>query len=137
VERSAAHVLLGEQLASAPMDLAGPGNPWVRLRTMSRDRRRRRELRYLVLRAPAGIVTAMLALAALTAPVAIASAPIQANLQDHPFGEWALSSDMETIASSPWAWLLVPFGALLLVGALHLLDIVGRRCATWARRALG
>ena len=65
VERGAANVLLGRHLARAPMASADRGNLWVRLRSMSSERDRWRELGYLMLRFPVGIATFTVAVTAL------------------------------------------------------------------------
>ncbi|HET7655030.1 MAG TPA: sensor domain-containing protein [Acidimicrobiales bacterium] len=136
VERFAANTLLDRDVPLAPMT-TGTGNVWARLRAMSGDRRRWAELRYLFLRFPAGIATFTAALTALTVPVMVAVAPIQARIDDHPFGDWALSGRMEDVAASPWAWLLVPLGAVLLVAAVYLLNRLADACGRWTVRALG
>ncbi len=111
VERTTANVLLGEHLALAPVASADKGNLWVRFRAMTKDRDRWRELAYLLLRFPAGIATFTAALTALAAPVMVAYAPFNARYgTSHPFGDWSQSSRMEDVATSPWAWLLVPLG---------------------------
>ena len=133
VERSLANVLLDSHL---PLErMAGPdrGNLWVRLRVMVHDRARWRELAYLALRFPVGIAAAVIAVMALTTPVLVAYAPWAARYEDEPFGDWAFSSTIEDVASSsPWSWLLVPFGMLLLVGAFHLVNAVANACGRWA-----
>ena len=136
VERYAANALLDRDVPFASMT-TGTGNVWARLRSMSRDRQRWAELRYLFLRFPAGIATFTVALTALTVPVMVAVAPIQARVDVHPFGDWALSARMEDVATSPWSWLLVPLGALLLLGALHLLNRLADACGRWTVRSLG
>ena len=69
VERGVASALLERARRPAPMAPGVSGNLWVRLRDMSRDRARWRELGYLMLRFPAGIATFTLAVTALTVPV--------------------------------------------------------------------
>jgi hypothetical protein len=130
VERRAAQALLDRDLPAVPV-VDSHGNVWQRLRAMSGDRDRWRELGYLLLRFPAGIATFTVAAAALTTPFALALAPIQARISDHPFGDWALSSRMETAATSPWSWLLVPAGAATLVAAFHLLHRLAEACGAW------
>jgi hypothetical protein len=127
VERHAVNVLLDRQVPTVP-EAGGKGNVWVRLRSMTCQRDRWRELGYLFLRFPAGIATFTIAVVALTTPVTIALAPLQARIADHPFGDWALSSRMETAAASPWSWLLVPLGAAMLVLAFHLLNRLADAC---------
>jgi hypothetical protein len=101
---------------------------------MSADRTRRRELGYLVLRFPVGVATSVLAVTALAVPVVVASAPFAARRGvERPFGDWAGSGRIEDIASSsPWSWLLVPLGLVLLIGSFHLMNAVARACARWA-----
>lgn len=133
VERSTANVLLGRQLAPAPMAAPHQGNLWVRLRSMSNERDRWRELGYLLLRFPVGIATFTAAVTAITTPFMVAYAPflVRYGSNDHPFGDWAQSSRMEDIASSSWAWLLVPLGVALLVAAFHLMNALARSCGRW------
>ena len=129
VERSVANALLGQDLARASMN-APRGNPWVRLRAMSSNRDRWRELGFLLLRFPIGVATFTAAVTALATPFLVAYAPIVARHDEHPFGDWALSSRMEAVASSsPWSWLLMPLGLVMLVAAFHLLNAVARLAA--------
>ena len=138
VERRVANALLGADLSLAPMDAPDRGNVWVRLRSMSRDRDRWRELAFLLLRFPMGIATFTAAVTALATPALVAYAPIVARREEQPFGDWALSSTMEQVASgSPWSWGLVPFGALLLVASFHLINLMARVSARWATAWLG
>jgi hypothetical protein len=96
---------------------------------MSRDRVRWREVRFLLLRFPIGVATFTAAVTAIATPLLIAYAPFVARFGDDPFGDWALSSQMESVAtSSPWSWLLVPFGVALLVPAFHALNALARAC---------
>lgn len=139
VERSTANALLGQHLAQAPMDSSHRGNLWVRLRSMTRDRDRWRELGYLMLRFPVGIATFTAAVTALATPATVAYAPFTARYGgDRPFGKWSQSSRLEDIASnSPWSWLLIPFGLLLMITAFHLLSGLARACAGWTTAWLG
>ena len=135
VERRAANVLLGHHLAAAPQASAVRGNVWVRLRSMCRDRGRRRELVYLLARFPVGIATFTVAVTALATPVLVAYAPFAAH---HPFGSWSLSSNLEHVASSsPWSWFLVPLGAVLLIVSFHLVNTVAKACGRWTAACLG
>ena len=131
VERHATSVLLDRHLPAAPIE-AGTGNVWARLRSFSRDRDRWNELAYLLLRFPAGIATFTIAVTVLATPVLLATAPLHARLDDHPFGDWAHSGDMERAATSPWAWLLVPLGVVLVFAAFHLLNRLAEWCGAWA-----
>lgn len=133
VERVAANVLLGTDIAPAPIASSEGGNLWVRLRSMSGNRYRWREVGFLVLRFPAGIATSTAAAVALSTPFTLAYAPLCARTRDEPFGNWALSSRLEDVASSPWSWLLVPAGVLLLFVAFHLMNAVANACAHWAK----
>ena len=137
VERASANALLDQHLTPAPMASPHRGNVWVRLRSMSRERDRWRELAFLMLRFPAGIATFTLAVAALATPVAIAYAPFSVRYgAEHPFGDWSQSTRMEDIASGAWAWLLIPVGAALLIASFHLLNAVARVCGQWAKSSL-
>ncbi len=138
VERTTANVLLGQHLAHHPVATNDRGNLWVRLRSMTGDRDRWRELTFLVLRFPVGIATFTVATTALAAPAMVAYAPIAARTGDaEPFGDWALSSTMQDVAGSPWAWLLVPLGVLLLLGSFHLLNALAKACGRWTAAWLG
>ena len=138
VERSTVNLLLGQHLDLAPMASPDRGNPWVRLRAMSRDRDRWRELGFLLLRFPVGIATFVSAVASLATPVMVAYAPFNVRyVNDHPFGNWAQSARMEDIASSSWAWFLVPFGVGLLVASFHLLSALAHACGRWTTAWLG
>jgi hypothetical protein len=132
VERAAANALLGSSLATLPLHTRSGGNLWVRLRTLSRDRTRRRELGYLLLRFPAGIATFTVAVTAIATPLLVAYAPFVARFDDEPFGDWAFSSRMEDIASNPWSWSLVPVGLALLIPAFHVLNALANGCRRWA-----
>lgn len=136
VERGVANALLHQRLSLAPMNAPQRGNVWVRLRSMTRDRDRWRELGYLMLRFPAGVATFTAAVTALVTPFLVAYAPIVAHHDEEPFGDWALSSRMVDVASSPWAWLLVPLGVMLLIVSFHLLNALARVCARWAAASL-
>jgi uncharacterized membrane protein YuzA (DUF378 family) len=136
-ERALANTLLGQHLASAPIGSPVRGNPWVRLRALSREPIRRRELGYLLLRFPVGIATFTGAVTALTAPVAVAYAPISARYVDDSFGDWFWSTELHDFAAdSPWAWSLVALGAILLIGALHLLNVLADVCGRWTTARL-
>ena len=138
VERSTANVLLGQRLAHQPVATNDRGNLWVRLRSMTGDRDRWRELTFLLLRFPVGIATFTVATTALATPAMVAYAPIAARSGDaEPFGDWALSTTMQDVAGSPWAWLLVPLGALLLIGSFHLLNALAKACGRWTAAWLG
>ncbi|MGZ4790934.1 MAG: sensor domain-containing protein, partial [Ilumatobacteraceae bacterium] len=138
VERRTANVLLGRQLATAPMASPDRGNLWVRLRSMTNDRTRRRELGYLLLRFPAGIATFTMAVTALTTPIMVSYAPFAARYDhSHPFGNSSISSTISDVASSsPWSWLFVPAGLAMLIGAFHLLNSVTKACGRWTTKWL-
>lgn len=138
VERGVASVLLDEHVAQQPMAAGVSGNLWVRLRDMSRERDRWRELGYLMLRFPAGVATFTLAVAALTVPVMIAYTPIYARFADESFGNWFWSSELQDFAgSNPWSWALLPAGLLVLFAALHGLNALARACGRWTAAWLG
>src|SRR5262245_33992599 len=137
IERFIAAVLLGEHLPPAPLASGHRGNLWVRLRAMSTERDRWRELGFLILRFPAGVATFTVAVTALALPFVVAYAPIEARRVDEPFGTWSWSAELERIATSGWGWLLVPFGAVLLVAGFHLMNGVARLCGRWATAWLG
>ncbi|MGZ4674115.1 MAG: sensor domain-containing protein [Ilumatobacteraceae bacterium] len=138
VERRTANALLGRQLATAPMASPDRGNLWVRLRSMTNDRTRRRELGYLLLRFPAGIATFTMAVTALTTPIMVSYAPFAARYDhSHPFGNSSISSTISDVASSsPWSWLFVPAGLAMLIGAFHLLNSVTKACGRWTTKWL-
>ena len=132
VERGVANLLLGEHTAQAPMAAGVTGNLWVRLREMSRDRARWRELGYLMLRFPAGITTFTAATTALSASLWVVWAPFHVRLvDDEPFGNWAGSSRLEDLTTSPWSWTLVPLGMALLFVAFHAMNALARACGRW------
>ncbi|MBI4934328.1 MAG: sensor domain-containing protein [Actinobacteria bacterium] len=134
IERAAATSLLQQDMPSAPWRSGLTGSPWARLKAMTADARRRRELAFLLLRFPVGIATFTVAVAAFTVPVMVAVAPIQARHEPHPFGESSIAPTLERIAGgSPWSWLLVPLGLALFVGAFHLVNAMGTASARWAR----
>ena len=136
VERRVAGLLPGGAIAPAPM-AAPHGNVWVRLRSMTRERDRWRELAFLLLRFPVGIATFTAVAVGFAVPIAVTAAPLTARFDDRePFGTWRYAADLEDVASSPWAWPLVAVGVVLLVAALHLLDGLARVCDRWARRWL-
>ncbi len=137
VERLAANRLLGLRLAPAPMASGGHGNLWTRLRVMTADRGRWREFGYLFARFPIGIATFTATAVALATPALVAYAPFAARREHEPFGDWALSSTMEDVATTPtWSWLLVPLGAVMLIGSLHLLNQLARACGRFAAAGL-
>ncbi len=132
VERRVTNVLLGSRLAPAPMAAPDHGNLWVRLRSMTSDRDRWRELGFLMLRFPVGLATFTVAVTALATPLVVAYAPFCARYGgDQPFGEWALNSTTEDVARSPWAWLLVPLGVGLLIASFHLMNTLAHACERW------
>jgi hypothetical protein len=139
VERFVARRLLGSDLRAAPWDLGGPGGVWSRLRRMTADRARWRELGYLLLRFPAGIATFTIAAAVLTASASIAYAPVHVRIDDRePFGSWRYSQRLESVAGhGPWCWLLIPAGVLALVVCLHGLNALARACGRWSTASLG
>ena len=133
VERSVANALLDQRLRRTPMNAPHRGNLWVRLRTMTSDRDRWRELGYLMLRFPVGVATFTAAVTAIATPFLVAYAPIVARSDEQPFGDWGLSSRMEDVASSsPWSWLLVPLGLVMLIASFHLMNAMARVCGRWA-----
>ena len=137
VERRVANELLGQRLPRRSLN-SPHGNIWVRLRSMTRDRDRWRELGYLMLRFPIGIATFAAAVTAIATPLLVAYAPIVARYDDQPFGDWALSSRMEDIAtSSPWSWLLMPLGLVLLIASFHLMNAMASVCGRWSNAWLG
>jgi hypothetical protein len=137
VERGLANWLLHQDLGYAPLASTHRGNLWARLRAMSHERARWHEAGYLLLRFPAGIATFTAAVAALTAALWVVWAPFHARIvNDHPFGDWAGSSFLEDLNTSPWSWLQVPLGLLLLVIALHLLNAIAGACGRWTASAL-
>jgi hypothetical protein len=137
VERVVADTLLDQPIPRAP--LAGPpGNLWVRCKAMTGDRRRWRELGFLLARFPAGIATFTAAVTALAVPVLVAYTPIHGRYVDQDFGDWFWSSELEHFAStSAWSWLLVPLGLGLMFVAFHLLNALARACGRWAVAWLG
>jgi hypothetical protein len=138
VERGVASALLDEHVEQAPMAAGVSGNLWVRLREMSRDRARWRELGYLMLRFPAGIATFTAATAALSASLWVVWAPFHVRLvDDHPFGNWAGSSRLEDLTTSPWSWTLVPLGIAVLFAAFHAMNALARACGRWTAASLG
>lgn len=133
VERAVANALLDQRIALAPMASGCRGNLWVRLKAMTRERNRWRELGFLLLRIPVGVATFTAAVVALTVPVVVAWAPVQARRVEEPFGDWFWSSELQdAVAGSPWSWLLVPAGLGLLLAALHLLSSMASACGRWA-----
>jgi hypothetical protein len=139
VERSTANVFLGEHFALAPMASRARGNLWVRLRSMTRERDRWRELGYLLMRFPVGIATFTAAVTALAVPVLVAYAPFTARFGGNDaFGNWSGSSRLEDVASSsPWSWFLVPLGLVMLIGSFHLINVLATACGRWTRAWLG
>jgi len=134
VERATSRLMLGVELRPAPMSSSAGGNVWRRLRVISGERDRWRELGYLMLRFPAGLATFTAAVTALTVPLTIAYAPFYARyVGDHSFGDWSQSERIDEISSgSPWSWLLVPLGLILLLVAFHAMNALARTCGRWA-----
>jgi hypothetical protein len=136
-ERGVANVLLHQDLNYAPIVSSHPGNLWVRLRAMSREKARWHEVGYLLLRFPAGVATFTAATVALATPLWLIWAPFHARIvDDTPFGNWFGASRLEDIATSPWATLLVPLGMVLLVAAFHVLNALAHACGRWTTSAL-
>ncbi len=137
IERVTANTLLSQQLSPARFD-APTGNLWSRLRAMSTDRARWRELGFVLLRFPVGVATFTAAVGLLTTSATVAYAPFYVRYSDdHSFGDWTLSSRLEDITSSPWAWLLVPLGTLSLIASLHLMSKLAEACGRWTSAWLG
>lgn len=137
VERGVANALLHQHLSYAPIHSSHRGNLWVRLRALSGERDRWREVGFLLLRFPVGVATFTAAATGLSVGFWVVWAPFDARIVDHPFGDWALSSRMEDASASQWSWLLVPVGVLLLVVACHLLNGLARACGRWTDSAIG
>ena len=128
VERRVTNALMGTRLPRSPMN-SPRGNVWVRLRSMAHDGNRWRELGYLMLRFPLGVVTFTAAATAIATPFLMAYARSWLATDEQPFGDWALSSRMEDVASgSPWSWLLVPFGLVMLVVSFHVMNVLAGVC---------
>lgn len=134
VERLTTSALAGSGLPTAPISSSARGNVWRRLRTMSSEGLRWRELAYLLARFPAGVATFTVAVVAVTTPVVVAAAPFTARFGgEQPFGDNPASPTLEDVAGgSPWSWLLVPLGAVLLPAAFHLMNALTAACARWA-----
>ena len=141
VERGVASVLLDEQVDQAPVAAGVRGNLWVRLKGMSGDRARWRELGYLMLRFPAGIATFTLAVVGLTVPIVVGYAPFYARFvdeSDDAYGNWFWSTELHDFAgTNPWSWALLPVGIVLLFAAFHALNAVARGCGRWTVGSLG
>ncbi|MEY2401949.1 MAG: hypothetical protein QOJ08_2060 [Ilumatobacteraceae bacterium] len=136
-ERDLASVLLDQDLPITPVAAPRTGNIWVRFRTMTSDRYRWRELAYLMLRFPVGIATFTAAAMAVAVPLLMAWAPFADQTDGkHPFGDWALSSRIEDVASTSWSFLLVPLGFAMLTGSFHLMNALAKACGRWTARWL-
>jgi hypothetical protein len=132
VERVATAALSGRPIPTAPLASPARGNLWRRLRTMSSERLRWRELAFLLLRFPVGIVTFTAAVTALAIPFLVAGAPFTAHFGgSQPFGDNVSTPWVEDVATSPWAWLLVPVGIALVPAVLHLLNALAGVGARW------
>lgn len=138
VERATANAFLGQRLTHVAID-APDGNSWARMRAMTADRNRWRELGFVLARFPLGIATFAASIALLTTSASIASAPVYARYNDDDsFGEWTMSSRLQDISShSLWSWLMVPLGALAFVASLHLMNKLAEACAQWNTSWLG
>jgi hypothetical protein len=132
VERGVANGLLDQDLPQAPLASGHRGNLWVRLKALSRERDRWRELGLLLLRFPAGIATFTIAVTALAVPLIVAYAPFSARYVDDSFGDWFWSDELERFATSAWSWFLVPLGLGLLFVAFHLMNGLAKACGRWA-----
>jgi hypothetical protein len=131
VERRVADGLLDQDIPPAPIASGTRGNLWVRLKAMSGERTRWRELGYLLLRLPVGILTFVVAVTALAVPAVVAYAPFAARYVDDSFGDWFWSSELHRFASSPWSWTLVPLGLVMLIGAFHMMNALAKSCGRW------
>lgn len=137
IERGVSNALLGQEIPYAPLGTLQRGNPWVRLRSMSAERDRWRELGHLLLRLPVAAAMFATAVVALATPITVAYAPIHARAVDDPFGDWFLSSELEdVVAGSPWSWLLLPLGLAMLVASFHLTNALARAGGEWTASAL-
>jgi hypothetical protein len=137
VDRIAAVELLGIHVAPLRPMPTGSTGLWHRLRQVSTDRRRWREVGYLLLRFPAGIATFTIAVALPTVAAAIAYTPLYLWLDDDGWGEWPLSDSLERVGSAwPWSWVFVPAGVLLGIGSLHVINTLARWCGRWTSHAL-
>ena len=138
IERRLASTFLGQRLASAPLSPPVTGKLWARLRSMSEDRDRWRELGYLMLRFPVGIATFTVAVTLTTTSVAVVYAPFYARYVSHSFGNWSMATRLDRIASgSPWSWLLVPAGAMALIASFNIVNVMARASGRWAAAWLG
>ena len=137
VERAVANALVDTRVPLAPFGSTSRGNVWVRLRALSSEPIRWRELGFLLLRFPLGIATFAVAVTALATPFLVAYAPFEARYADDPFGHWSGSERLQDIASSQWAWLAIPLAALLLVTVFHLLDALAGACGRLLRWMIG
>ena len=136
-ERVMANALLATTLEPAAFGPHGRGNPWQRLRALTADRQRTRELWFLLLRFPAGVATFALAVTARTLPFALAYAPLVARIDGaEPFGSWSHSDRLEQIFDSAWSWGTVPLAAITLLVDLHVTNAVADASARWAERSL-
>ncbi len=137
VDRSVAVELLRVEVAPITSMPTGSTGFWRRLRHVSTDRRRWRELGYLLLRFPAGIATFTVAVTLPTVAAAVSYTPFYLWLDDDGWGEWPLSDTLESMGSTwPWSWVLVPAGALIAVGSLHVMNALARSCGRWTSSAL-
>jgi len=136
VERWATISLLGLPVEPlAPVD-HGRGNPWTRLRHVSSDAARWRELRFLLLRFPLGIATFTLAVALPTIAATLMWTPFYLRSDDHDWGTWPLSTTIENLTSA-WSWLFVPAGLIVGVVSLWAMNWLAKTCGRLTALAIG
>ena len=130
--------LLGQPVAPlSPID-HGSGSPWARLRRLSEDPARWRELGYLLLRFPIGVATFVIAVALATIAASIVWTPFYLRRDDHDWGTWPLSTTIEDLGTnSPWSWLFVLAGLLFALASLGVINRLAGACGRWTARAIG
>jgi hypothetical protein len=128
-ERWQAGLLLGLSMTTRTAPLTGEESWWQRIKRHLGDARTWKDLAFLFLKFPLGIISFVLVTVAAAVPAALIGAPFYYRYVDYPKGHLhyaGFNLGVWHVDTLPEALLLVPVGLLLLFGALHLVNAFAR-----------
>jgi hypothetical protein len=124
-ERWQAGLLLGLPMTTGTAPLTGDESWWQRVKRHLGDARTWKDLAFLFLKFPLGIVSFVLVTVAVSVPAAFIGAPFYYRYVDYPAGTVhyvGINFGIWHVDTLPKALLLVPVGVLLLFAAFHLVN---------------
>ena len=128
-ERWQAELLLGLTMTTRDAPLTGDESWWQRIKRHLGDARTWKDLAYLFVKFPLGIVSFVLVTVCASVPAALIGAPFYYRYVDYPKGHLhyaGINLGVWHVDTLPKALLLVPLGVVLLFAALHLVNVFAR-----------